>query len=223
MSFQYYTPTDEDRIASGWGWAGRYGMVDNSVKMAEPEPTEEIFHLEDFLQTTYKELARDLETDIPTHPFFTSSAENPSPTLSSLDRDKTHRILLYPGCYNPPHVAHMKTLEHGFHGSGKDLNILAAVVLFVDDEVMDYKDFEIRPGQDLKLSLTERIRLWCKDGDTNAPQSNWYWVFGGLTWEWDEVRTRLPAVLRRAGFKLEFCTLNGPDHVFPGKHIPREF
>jgi hypothetical protein len=69
-----------------------------------------------------------------------------------------NRILLYPGCFNPPHRGHFKLLCHGFRQSGRNICIITAIVLPLDNESLVKK---LR-GQEnpLIFNKDKRVRLW---------------------------------------------------------------
>jgi hypothetical protein len=52
---------------------------------------------------------------------------------------RINRILLYPGCFNPPHRDHFEILRHGFGKRDRDICIIAAIVLPLDDESLAKK------------------------------------------------------------------------------------
>jgi len=49
-----------------------------------------------------------------------------------------NHILLYPGSFNPSHLGHVALLNHGM-SAGHDLNIIAAIIVPLDDKSLDRK------------------------------------------------------------------------------------
>lgn len=123
-----------------------------------------------------------------------------------LEHGRINRILFYPGCFNPPHLGHLELLRHGFMESGRDLNIVAAIVLPLDDESLRGK-FS-KQGGTLILPKDERVRLW---GDCSL--NDWYWVFDRSETEWLIFQKRLSQVVTKAGFDIRWVWLCGPDHI----------
>lgn len=122
------------------------------------------------------------------------------PTLS---RDHTNRILLFNGCFNPPHRGHLALLEHAFHHCGEDLRVVAAVVLVASEEYLRWK---LRRAD---LSDAQRIQLW--DGELSARDVNWCLAYPEDAW-W-AVSARLKRDLKRDGFDVEFVRIAGGDKV----------
>jgi hypothetical protein len=54
-------------------------------------------------------------------------------------RRNRSRILFYPGSFNSLHRGHRALLEHGFGQNGEDVNIIAAIILPLDDESLGRK------------------------------------------------------------------------------------
>lgn len=120
--------------------------------------------------------------------------------------DRCNRILLYPGSFNPPHLGHQELLRHAFSRSGSDLNIIAAIVLPLDDTALAWK-FKGQTGVQI-FTKAQRVRLW-KD---NVP-SEWYWVYDRSIDEWFTFKDSLTKAILREGFDIEFVLLCGPDYV----------
>jgi len=136
-------------------------------------------------------------------PIFDYGITHPSPTLRS---DRINSILVYPGSFNPPHRGHFELLRHGFMKSGRDMNIIAAVVLPLDDESLVKK--LIGHKSPLIFTKAERIRLWNGYG-----RSDWYWTYDRSTDEWFESQRRISKTISKDGFDISWTMLCGPDYV----------
>ncbi|KAM0273892.1 hypothetical protein ACHAQH_008154 [Verticillium albo-atrum] len=116
-------------------------------------------------------------------------------------------ILLAPGGYNPPHYGHAELLTHALNHGGEDLNIIAAVMIPID-EVHLKRKFGVAESP-LILPKTLRVSL-CR----NSPSiPNNVWVYDQSESEWFAFRCRLEAAIRSDGFTVNFMTVVGPDHV----------
>ncbi|KAI2616014.1 hypothetical protein GGR54DRAFT_246208 [Hypoxylon sp. NC1633] len=81
-----------------------------------------------------------------------------------LKKDRTDRILVYNGCFNPPHHGHLAHLTHALQHCGADLGVIGAVVLVANDTYLLFK-FGRRPGI-TRLSEAQRILLWRSELDS---------------------------------------------------------
>jgi hypothetical protein len=102
-----------------------------------------------------------------------------------LETTQTNRILLYPGSFNPPHHGHLALLSHAFESSRDDINIIAAIILPLDDDCVEEKCRDA--GEDVVLTKDQRVRLWRGESGPN----DWYWVYDRSMEEWDSFRNRL--------------------------------
>ena len=123
-----------------------------------------------------------------------------------LSKTRTNRILLYNGCFNPPHQGHRALLEHTFHNSGEDLNVVAAVVLVAGNQYIRWKLAHESPA--LRLTLAQRMQLW--DAELEG-RVNWCFVCPEDAWF--PVEVILGRELRRDGFAVEYVNVAGGDKV----------
>ncbi|KAI1408628.1 hypothetical protein F5Y13DRAFT_194102 [Hypoxylon sp. FL1857] len=118
---------------------------------------------------------------------------------------RVNRIIIYPGCFNPPHLGHLAVLNRAF-SCAQDLNVIAAIVIPVGNRGGDSeKDYT----EKVSLTQSQRARLWTGGHEPH----DWLWVFGGDSDEWDVFRWELTRMTARDGFDLQFVWLGGPDHV----------
>lgn len=123
-----------------------------------------------------------------------------------LRSDRINRILVHPGSFNPPHLGHLELLRHGFTYSGRDYNIVAAIVVFLDDKSL-IKNFASKKNPVL-FTKTERVRLW-----KGYVPSDWYWPYDRSESEWFDFQRNLTEVITKDGFKVSWVALCGPDYV----------
>lgn len=117
---------------------------------------------------------------------------------------QVNRILLYPGCFNPPHIAH-KALLHTCFASSEDINAIAAIILPMDDEAIGKKC-----PDNLILGKEQRVQLW----QDHVPY-NKYWIYDRSVKQWHAFRRRLENATRRDGFELRFTVIYGSDYLDP--------
>lgn len=125
-------------------------------------------------------------------------------------KNKVSRILTYRGCFSPPHQGHKDVLCHGFFRGGEDLNIIAAIVYFLDDESVKAKYAEdAGDSESFVLTQSQRIRLFNNGG-----------MYGGLHYcypndigeKWD-FQKKLQEEAAKDGFEISFIMLMGPDYL----------
>lgn len=123
-----------------------------------------------------------------------------------LRSDRINHILVFPGSFNPPHLAHLELLRYGLTKSGCDLNIVAAIILFLDDKSL-VENFAAKKNSVLFIKA-ERVGLW-----KNHVLSDWYWTYNRSESEWDNFQNSLTEVITKDGFEVSWVALCGPDYV----------
>lgn len=138
---------------------------------------------------------------------FDYGLSHQTPMLRS---NRINRILLYAGSFNPPHRGHEALLHRALECS-EDINVIAAIVLPLDDRAVEAKC----RGEGLVLAKHERVRLW----GGHVPHDR-HWIYDGSTDEWDSFRRSLTNLITQDGFSIRFICLAGPDHIGLNRPIP---
>ncbi|KAK0374399.1 hypothetical protein CLIM01_08235 [Colletotrichum limetticola] len=118
-----------------------------------------------------------------------------SPGRPQLKKGQENNVLIYSGCFNPPHLGHYSLLRRAFEGS-QDLNVIAAVVYPVSTRVLERK--AERRQQWLMFNMADR-----------------YWTHDGGRLKFEDMWSRVLGAVKRDGFNLKFIEVAGPDHVVP--------
>ncbi|KAF9728581.1 Cytidylyltransferase domain-containing protein [Paraphaeosphaeria minitans] len=119
-----------------------------------------------------------------------------------LNSDRTNRTILFPGSFNPPHCGHETLLRRAFENS-QDIDVIAAIVLLLDDDDVEAKCRHL--GQRFTLAKEDRVRLWRGYGP-----HDWRWVHDSSE---RDFRRRLTDVITGDGFDPKFVVLAGPDYI----------
>jgi hypothetical protein len=130
---------------------------------------------------------------------------------------RTNRIIVYAGCFNPPHHGHMQLLTHCLTAAQHSLNAIAAVVVPMDTEILrnkvNYQQRKARgPQNALVLAKWQRANLWAN----NKWWPDCAWVFpssdqpnDNIGQMWLKFRNRLITILNADGFDIEFLVAGG--------------
>ncbi|KAI0851550.1 hypothetical protein F5Y00DRAFT_267733 [Daldinia vernicosa] len=127
-----------------------------------------------------------------------------------LRQDRTNRIIIYPGVFNPPHRAHQAMVHYAFSCS-QDIDAIAVIVIPVSDRTSNNSsnNSSKKYVEDACFTMAQRVRLWSGD---NGPH-DWLWVYDQGGSKWDTFRRDLTCAIQKDGFILEFVYLSGPDRI----------
>jgi hypothetical protein len=158
--------------------------------------------LDYYLKQTIEKASQDVETKAPRFP-------PDGPRKSQLFRKQgLNRVLVFPGCFNPPHKAHLELLTHVFHNAGHDMHIAGAIVIPIHDDVAERK--ARKDADPLVFSQHQRGALW----KAATKGENWVWI-----WDvepqvvWEKFREKFQEIVKRDGIQVEFTLLTGGDHI----------
>ncbi|KAI0853344.1 hypothetical protein F5Y00DRAFT_270546 [Daldinia vernicosa] len=136
-----------------------------------------------------------------------SSSSSSSPAI--LERGRTNHVLLYNGCFNPPHRGHLAQLVHALRHAGPGMHVVGAVVLVADDAYLKWKLAAGQRGA-LLLGLEQRIRLWDEELAL-VEEGARCWVLPEVMWP--QYADGLEGRFERDGVDVEFVRLAGGDKV----------
>ena len=94
------------------------------------------------------------------------------PPTFSLNR--INYILIFSGCFNPPHVGHLNFMRHSYLTAQRDLNVVAALFEICSDEFLEKKC----KAADLRLNQTQRAKMIL----TDERVGDWAWVY--MDWQY---------------------------------------
>jgi hypothetical protein len=140
-----------------------------------------------------------------TRPIFRTGPNITTPTLRS---DRENRILLYPGCFNPPHHDHTALLWHIFLCT--HTSTIAAMIFPVDE--VDGKRFTNINGRTFELSRYQRSQLW---QDEILGRFSWVCSVGEL--QYPEFRYMVERLAWAEGFQIQFVSTHGADQFEDGE------
>lgn len=141
---------------------------------------------------------------------------DPSERRPHLQKPGRNRIMIYPGCFNPPHRGHAAILNAAYEAS-HDLNVIAAIIVPAEEEVAGKKADAAENGT--VLTKAGRAKLW--QGDRRSQLWRWVYQYPATTTAWFAFRGHLAAAMAGDGFEVTFVTLLGPDHVRLNRSLPR--
>ncbi|KAE9974887.1 hypothetical protein EG328_003554 [Venturia inaequalis] len=153
--------------------------------------------LEDYLLDAYYETR-------PVQPrsFFRTPSTSPR-----LKQGVTNRILVFRGCFNPPHIAHLNLLRYVYLRAASEFNIVAALIVALPDYSCTIK-FQDPTDESLLFSWEERKTLW--EQDSQFP--DWACVIELDKWS-NWVKPGLLTETIKDGFEVKFVHVLGPDHI----------
>lgn len=145
-------------------------------------------------------------TDSPIFPQHHKHATEPL-----LRRGRLNRIIIFVGCFNPPHLGHLELLAHAFLRT--DNHTVAAMICPMED-IMYGKHNAIVKGEIFSLTKKERSVL-LKD----KLLERFTWVYSGERHEIKRFEKVMINCARQDGFELTFIGLVDSDHVHLTKQL----
>lgn len=141
--------------------------------------------------------------------FFARSIGVRVPTVQP---NRINRVLIFCGCFNPPHIGHLRLLEEAYFNGGNDLNIIAAIILPLPDATCGRK---LEHGQPT-FSRPQRIMLW-RQALRERGYDCWCYVYDQKMTTWGPFLDQLRTLPARGGLVLRTPYLSGPDWVHLNK------
>jgi hypothetical protein len=120
-----------------------------------------------------------------------------------LKKALNNRVIIFVGCFNPPHRGHLEYLCHAFLRTD-DITIAAMIV---PTDTVGAKDNSEVNRSYLTLSKEQRTQLW-----EDKVLKRFAWVWPGKLTEVEAFCRTMKSLTEADGFSLEFTSLHGPDH-----------
>lgn len=119
---------------------------------------------------------------------------------------KDNQIIIYHGCFNPPHEGHRELLCRAYLGT--DQRVIAAMILPADIPELAEKEYTEEGDRTFLLSGRQRAHLW-----RDEFVSRWSWVFPGPPHLLSAFLRIMHYIAFDEGYELSFPSLAGAEHV----------
>jgi hypothetical protein len=126
------------------------------------------------------------------------------PVAPRLFPGKVNRILVFSGCFNPPHLGHPELFTHVFLRT--DHNTIGAMIVLKEKDICTWNKEKVN-GSTFYLRKKQRALLWEDD------------ILGRFAWVHQDKAASVPhcqatmiKLAKADGFELEFTGLDGSDH-----------
>jgi hypothetical protein len=129
-------------------------------------------------------------------------------TYPLLQEDVPNRILVFVGCFNPPHLGHLELLAHVFLRA--DSHTIAAMLVPARDSVSK----GCVKGEAFTLTKIQRSVLLQDD-----LLSRFSWIYGDDHKNINHFQDTMIRLANAEGYALSFTGLAGSDHYAIGEHI----
>ena len=132
--------------------------------------------------------------------------DNPHGRAPTLRDDGENRIMIYPGCFNPPHLGHTGLLWHTY--LCVDKKTIAAITALLFTGSFARKEMTSCNGRQFMLTHHQRTQLL-----QDPVLSQYVWVYPREEWELvEQFYQTLEQVCGKDGFKVSLPSLHGGDN-----------
>jgi hypothetical protein len=138
-------------------------------------------------------------------PFTQVFSRAPRSKPVMLRKDQLNRIIIYTGCFNPPHRGHRELLCHTYFNA--DSKAIAAMIVPVGNG-QNGKAFIGSGNNAFQLTRKQSTQLW-----QDELLGRWSWVYPGRLDQIRDFKYRLCNIAAEDGYHIEFLALGGCDHV----------
>lgn len=119
-----------------------------------------------------------------------------------LVKNRSNRILVYTGCFNPPHRGHRELLLHTFLRT--DCKTISAMIVPRDDGRLGNKLYTNASG----FNKQQRMKLWADE-----LLQRFSWVFPGYYQQVEGFMKLIRVLANADGYRLSFTAVRGADHT----------
>ncbi|CAM1508882.1 Fc.00g026210.m01.CDS01 [Cosmosporella sp. VM-42] len=129
-----------------------------------------------------------------------------APLRARFEQRRISHVLIFQGCFNPPHIGHLNFLRDSFTNAGRDLNFVCAFVIPQDSNYLRERKFKAVENP-LVLSRQFRAQLWRSD----RRWPSWAGVLHAEDCRSAEGLRQLKKYARSLGFRIQFTLLLGAE------------
>lgn len=126
-------------------------------------------------------------------------------TEPTLRRNRPNRIIVFAGCFNPPHLGHLELLVHIYLRA--DSETIAAMMMPISDVLQEKNGDELR-GEAFQMTKCERMELL-----EDPVLRRFCWMYRGRSRDVEDFQREVVRCAAEDGYQIEFVSLVGSDHI----------